>query len=107
MLNKGSHLRYNFMRGMNQLLYIISFVGYNEHVENISFICNNVCVPSFCMMALIKGEQWKSDNLALRMSVQETVGNIKLRLQRLEGIPRQHMHLPYRCKISPTLDHCI
>ena len=29
----------------------------------------------------------------MRLSGGETVGNIKLRLQRLEGIPRQHMHL--------------
>ncbi len=32
----------------------------------------------------------------MRLSKRETIGNIKLRLQRLEGIPRQHMHLLYR-----------
>ena len=32
----------------------------------------------------------------MRLSGHETVGNIKARLQRLEGIPRAHMHLLYR-----------
>ena len=36
----------------------------------------------------------------MRLSGGETVGNIKLRLQRLEGIPRQHMHLLYRGKAN-------
>ena len=34
----------------------------------------------------------------MRLSRRESVGNIKLRLQRLEGIPRQHMHLLHRGK---------
>lgn len=32
----------------------------------------------------------------MRLSPSETIGNIKARLQRLEGIPRQHMHLLHR-----------
>ena len=34
----------------------------------------------------------------MRLSRHETVANIKARLQRLEGIPKAHMHLLYRGK---------
>jgi hypothetical protein len=45
----------------------------------------------------------------MRLSQRETIGNIKLRLQRLEGIPRQHMHLLHRASELPdgkSLEEC-
>ena len=36
----------------------------------------------------------------MRLSGDETIASIKLRLQRLEGIPRQQMHLLYMGKIG-------
>ena len=36
----------------------------------------------------------------MRLSKKETISNIKLRLMRLEGIPRHHMHLLYRGKLG-------
>ena len=38
----------------------------------------------------------------MRLSKFETIDNIKMRLQRLEGIPKAHMHLLYRGIFIPT-----